>query len=201
MTKAADKKTAKRKAASKKKASAKKTAKARKPRIAKPRAQAESKELPADKATRVAYREGALRGERESWVRAIRDPKHRALADAIPKICDLWGVRVDVLAAEDLSKTPASANQNSLRMLALGCVIQLGVDLGMSWNELHNNPASGRSEVLDLPVHAFTIRSAHDRWTALQSLDGAVPEMVRARFSDIRIRAMSALAAKVGGAR
>jgi CBS domain-containing protein len=138
------------------------------------------------KGKRATYREAMLAGPRDVWVKAIKDPKMRALAKAVPRICDLFGVKPDILRMERKDQSPGSKNENSMRMLALGAIVDLGVTLGMAWNELHCDPNTGRCDVLDMPSHAFTIRQAHDRWVAIQQQTGLVQEMVRKRYETIR---------------
>jgi hypothetical protein len=138
------------------------------------------------KLRRNAYREAALKGPRDAWVKAIKDPKQRALADAVPRVCDLFGIKPDVLRMPRKDQSPESRNENDMRMIALGALVNLGVSLGMAWNEIHCDPDTGRCEVLDMPAHAFTIRQAHARWLAIQGQAGQVQEMVRSRYEAIR---------------
>jgi hypothetical protein len=207
------KKTAKRKAAKAKKTTAKKPAKQTTKARAPSRKAAAMADAPmvtarargneggltpiaAEKLRRVAYRDAALKGERDAWVKAIRDPKMRALAEAAPRICDLFGIPTDVLRTERKDQSPASKNENSMRMLALGAIVGLGVSMGMAWNELHCDPNTGRCDVLDMPSHAFTIRQAHDRWVSYQDQAGHVPEMVRSRFAEIQSQALNLAATR-----
>jgi hypothetical protein len=138
------------------------------------------------KGRREAYRDAMLPGPRDVWVKAIKDPKMKALAKAVPRICDIFGIKPDVLRMERKDQSPESMNENSMRMLALGAIVDLGVTLGMAWNELHCDPKTGRCDVLDMPSHAFTIRQAHSRWLAIQEQAGQVQEMVRKRYETIR---------------
>jgi hypothetical protein len=138
------------------------------------------------KGKREAYREAMLQGPRDVWVKAIKDPKMKALAKAVPRICDLFGIKPDVLRMPRKDQSPESRNENDMRMIALGALVNLGVSLGMAWNELHCDPDTGRCDVLDMPAHAFTIRQAYERWLAIQGQAGQVQEMVRKRYETIR---------------
>ncbi len=149
----------------------------------------------------VAYRsECATLTPRDAWVARIKNPRQRILADTVAKICALFGIPPDVLRHDRSDQSPLSRNENSLRGIALGACIDVGLAMGCSWNELHTHAAIGRSEVLDLPPHASAIRVARARWTAVQSMEGIVMEVARAQVARITASAVQAVAALGGRA-
>ena len=148
----------------------------------------------------VAFRAECATLPRESWVARIKNPRQRILADAVAKICALFGIPPDVLKHDRSDQSPLSRNENSLRGIALGACIDVGLAMGCSWNELHTHAAIGRSEVLDLPPHASAIRVARARWTAVQSMEGIVMEVARAQVDRIAASAVQAVAALGGRA-
>ena len=174
---------------------------------AKPATAAEAKPPRKDQSAAAIERENlvAFRAEcatlpRESWVARIKSPRQRILADAVAKICALFGIPPDVLRHDRSDQSPLSRNENSLRGIALGACIDTGLAMGCSWNELHTHAAIGRSEVLDLPPHASAIRVARARWTAVQSMEGIVMEVARAQVARITASAVQAVAALGGRA-
>lgn len=148
----------------------------------------------------VAFRAECAAMPRNAWVARIKNPRQRILADAVAKICALFGIPPDVLKHDRSDQSPISRNENSLRGIALGACIDTGLAMGCSWNELHTHPEIGRSEVLDLPPHASAIRVARARWTAVQSMDGIVMEVARAQVDRIAASAVQAVAALGGRA-
>ena len=174
---------------------------------AKPATAAEAKPPRKDQSAAAIERENlvAFRAEcatlpRESWVARIKSPRQRILADAVAKICALFGIPPDVLRHDRSDQSPLSRNENSLRGIALGACIDTGLAMGCSWNELHTHAAIGRSEVLDLPPHASAIRVARARWTAAQSMEGIVMEVARSQVDRIAATAVQAVAALGGRA-
>ena len=174
---------------------------------AKPATAAEAKPPRKDQSAAAIERENlvAFRAEcatlpRESWVARIKSPRQRILADAVAKICALFGIPPDVLKHDRSDQSPLSRNENSLRGIALGACIDTGLAMGCSWNELHTHAAIGRSEVLDLPPHASAIRVARARWTAAQSMEGIVMEVARSQVDRIAATAVQAVAALGGRA-
>lgn len=148
----------------------------------------------------LAFRAECAAMPRDSWVARIKSPRQRILADAVAKICALFGIPPDVLRHDRSDQSPLSRNENSLRGIALGACIDTGLAMGCSWNELHTHAAIGRSEVLDLPPHASAIRVARARWTAVQSMEGIVLEVARAQVDRIATSAAQAVAALGGRA-
>lgn len=148
----------------------------------------------------VAFRAECAAMPRDAWVARIKSPRQRILADAVAKICALFGIPPDVLKHDRSDQSPISRNENSLRGIALGACIDTGLAMGCSWNELHTHQEIGRSEVLDLPPHASAIRVARDRWTAVQTMDGIVMEVARAQVDRIAASAVQAVAALGGRA-
>ena len=142
----------------------------------------------------LAFRAECAAMPRDAWVARIKSPRQRILADAIAKICALFGIPPDVLRHDRSDQSPLSRNENSLRGIALGACIDTGLAMGCSWNELHTHAAIGRSEVLDLPPHASAIRVARARWTAVQSMEGIVLEVARAQVDRIATSAVQAVA-------
>ena len=174
---------------------------------AKPATAAEAKPPRKDQSAAAIERENlvAFRAEcatlpRESWVARIKSPRQRILADAVAKICALFGIPPDVLRHDRSDQSPLSRKENSLRGIALGACIDTGLAMGCSWNELHTHAAIGRSEVLDLPPHASAIRVARARWTAAQSMEGIVMEVARSQVDRIAATAVQAVAALGGRA-
>jgi len=153
-----------------------------------------------ERANLVAFRSECAAMPRDSWVARIKSPRQRILADAVAKICALFGIPPDVLKHDRGDQSPLSRNENSLRGIALGACIDTGLAMGCSWNELHTHAAIGRSEVLDLPPHASAIRVARARWTAVQSMEGIVLEVARAQVDRIATSAAQAVAALGGRA-
>jgi len=131
-------------------------------------------------------RECAAGIPRKTWTAQIKDPKQRTLADVVAAVCGLFGIPPDVLRADRKDQSPRSRNENSLRGIALGACIEVGIAMGLGWNELHTHPEIGRSEVIDLPPHASTIRVAHARWLAVASLDGVVMDVARREVGVIK---------------
>ena len=153
-----------------------------------------------ERANLVAFRSECAAMPRDAWVARIKNPRQRILADAVAKLCALFGIPPDVLKHDRSDQSPLSRNENSLRGIALGACIDTGLAMGCSWNELHTHAAIGRSEVLDLPPHASAIRVARARWTAVQSMDGIVMEVARARVAMVTAEALQAVAALGGRA-
>ena len=149
-----------------------------------------------EKEQRVAFREQARDWPREAWVAHIKDHKQRVLADATASICAIFGIPCDVLRADRSDQSPKSRNENSLRGMALDAVIDTGLAMGLGWNELHTHPEIGRSEVLDLPPHAATIRGAWGRWIATANIDGVLMDVMRARVAEVQAAAVKAAAVK-----
>jgi hypothetical protein len=147
-----------------------------------------------EKEQRAAFREQARDWPREAWVAHIKDHKQRVLADATASICAIFGIPCDVLRADRKDQSPKSRNENSLRGMALGAVIDTGLTMGLGWNELHTHPEIGRSEVLDLPPHAATIRGAWGRWIATANIDGVLMDVMRARVAEVQAAAVKAAA-------
>ena len=147
-----------------------------------------------EKEQRVAFREQARDWPREAWVAHIKDHKQRVLADATASICAIFGIPCDVLRADRKDQSPKSRNENSLRGMALGAVIDTGLTMGLGWNELHTHHEIGRSEVLDLPPHAATIRGAWGRWIATANIDGVLMDVMRARVAEVQAAAVKAAA-------
>lgn len=127
----------------------------------------------------VTWRRDSANLPRATWTAMIKDPKQRVLADVVAAVCGLFGIPPDVLRADRKDQSARSRNENSLRGIALGACIEVGIAMGLGWNELHTHPDIGRSEVIDLPPHASTIRVAHERWLAVQGLDGIVMDVAR----------------------
>jgi len=142
-----------------------------------------------EKAQRLAFRVTASSWPREQWVTLIKSPAQRILADVSARVCALFGLPPDALRGDRRDQSPRSRNENSLRGIALGAVIDVGVAMGLSWNELHTHPETGRAEVLDLPPHAHTIRIAHARWLAVLETEGIVLEVAKGRVADIKAMA------------
>jgi hypothetical protein len=153
-----------------------------------------------ERANLVAYRSECAAMPRDAWVARIKNPRQRILADAVAKICALFGIPPDVLRHDRSDQSPLSRNENSIRGIALGACIDVGLAMGCSWNELHTHAAIGRSEVLDLPPHASAIRVARARWTAVQTMDGIVLEVARTYVAQVAAKAMQAVAALGGRA-
>ena len=153
-----------------------------------------------ERANLVAFRSECAAMPRDAWVARIKNPRQRILADAVAKLCALFGIPPDVLKHDRSDQSPLSRNENSLRGIALGACIDTGLAMGCSWNELHTHAAIGRSEVLDLPPHASAIRVARARWTAVQSMEGIVMEVARAQVARITASAVQAVAALGGRA-
>ena len=153
-----------------------------------------------ERANLVAFRSECAAMPRDAWVARIKNPRQRILADAVAKLCALFGIPPDVLRHDRSDQSPLSRNENSLRGIALGACIDTGLAMGCSWNELHTHAAIGRSEVLDLPPHASAIRVARARWTAVQSMEGIVMEVARAQVARITASAVQAVAALGGRA-
>lgn len=153
-----------------------------------------------ERANLVAFRSECAAMPRDAWVARIKNPRQRILADAVAKLCALFGIPPDVLKHDRSDQSPLSRNENSLRGIALGACIDTGLAMGCSWNELHTHAAIGRSEVLDLPPHASAIRVARARWTAVQSMEGIVMEVARARVAMVTAEALQAIAALGGRA-
>ena len=151
-------------------------------------------DMDREKAQRLAYRVTASTWPREAWVAHIKDHKQRVLADATASICAIFGIPCDVLRADRKDQSPKSRNENSLRGMALGAVIDTGLTMGLGWNELHTHPEIGRSEVLDLPPHAATIRGAWGRWLATANIDGVLMDVMRARVAEVQAAAVKAAA-------
>lgn len=140
----------------------------------------------------VTWRRDSANLPRATWTAMIKDPRQRVLADVVAAVCGLFGVPPDVLRADRKDQSPRSRNENSLRGIALGACIEVGIAMGLGWNELHTHPDIGRSEVIDLPPHASTIRVAHERWAAVvQGLDGVVMDVAKRE-----VRAIMDMAAK-----
>lgn len=134
----------------------------------------------------VAWRRESANLPRATWTAMIKDPRQRVLADVVAAVCSLFGIPPDVLRADRKDQSPRSRNENSLRGIALGACIEVGIAMGLGWNELHTHPDIGRSEVIDLPPHASTIRVAHERWLAVvQGLDGVVMDVAKREVRDI----------------
>jgi len=128
----------------------------------------------------VTWRRDSANLPRATWTAMIKDPKQRVLADVVAAVCGLFGIPPDVLRADRKDQSARSRNENSLRGIALGACIEVGIAMGLGWNELHTHPDIGRSEVIDLPPHASTIRVAHERWVAVvQGLDGVVMDVAK----------------------
>jgi hypothetical protein len=127
----------------------------------------------------ITWRRESANLPRATWTAMIKDPKQRVLADVVAAVCALFGIPPDVLRADRKDQSPRSRNENSLRGIALGACIEVGIAMGLGWNELHTHPDIGRSEVIDLPPHASTIRVAHERWLAVQGLEGVVVDVAR----------------------
>jgi hypothetical protein len=127
----------------------------------------------------VTWRRESANLPRATWTAMIKDPKQRVLADVVAAVCGLFGIPPDVLRADRKDQSPRSRNENSLRGITLGACIEVGIAMGLGWNELHTHPDIGRSEVIDLPPHTSTIRVAHERWLAVQGLEGVVMDVAR----------------------
>lgn len=144
----------------------------------------------------VTWRRESANLPRATWTAMIKDPKQRVLADVVAAVCGLFGIPPDVLRADRKDQSPRSRNENSLRGIALGACIEVGIAMGLGWNELHTHPGIGRSEVIDLPPHASTIRVAHERWVAVvQGLDGVVMDVARREVKVIMDAAVKRAAA------
>ncbi len=143
----------------------------------------------------VIWRRDSANLPRASWTAMIKDPKQRVLADVVAAVCGLFGIPPDVLRADRKDQSPRSRNENSLRGIALGACIEVGIAMGLGWNELHTHPDIGRSEVIDLPPHASTIRVAHERWLAVQGLEGVVMDVARREVKVIMDAAVKRAAA------
>lgn len=128
----------------------------------------------------VTWRRESANLPRATWTAMIKDPRQRVLADVVAAVCGLFSIPLDVLRADRKDQSPRSRNENSLRGIALGACIEVGIAMGLGWNELHTHPDIGRSEVIDLPPHASTIRVAHERWVAVvHGLDGVVMDVAK----------------------
>ena len=193
-SKRADRKTGAKKSKTETKRSGAKRRKAPASRPAADAAPASKSISTTEKEQRVAFREQARDWPREAWVAHIKDHKQRVLADATASICAIFGIPCDVLRADRKDQSPKSRNENSLRGMALGAVIDTGLTMGLGWNELHTHHEIGRSEVLDLPPHAATIRGAWGRWIATANIDGVLMDVMRARVAEVQAAAVKAAA-------
>ena len=212
VTKPTSKRAGKTGAKSKKKTTARRGAKPRKARALRPPsddAQAEQAMQPSVPSARerrrealseaaarhaelVAWRKAAAGMTREAWTMQVKDAKQRILADVVAKVCAVFGVSPDALKADRKDQSPRSRNENSLRGMALGAIVEVGIAMGLGWNELHTHHEIGRSEVIDLPPHAATIRGAYERWLAVQqSGEGVVMSVMRREVEAIKASAVT----------
>lgn len=132
-------------------------------------------------------RSGAMRGAGKSLAlgvsdaatpcQRIEDPVQRILARYIPRLCAIFGYPPDRLTVRGASKTPVEFVQNSKREVALGSVVWLGRELGITWSHLHKREDEyGKTEIPELlGAHRFSLGLFATRFGALTGL-GDDPE-------------------------
>lgn len=132
-------------------------------------------------------RSGAMRGTGKSLAlgvsdaatpcQRIEDPVQRILARYIPRLCAIFGYPPDRLTVRGASKTPVEFVQNSKREVALGSVVWLGRELGITWSHLHKREDEyGKTEIPELlGAHRFSLGLFATRFGALTGL-GDDPE-------------------------
>lgn len=162
----------------------------------------------ASNAGRITKGIGGSAAKDRAWVDQIIDPRQRALAHAIPAICDIFGMSPDDLIGRTSAISPAEMVINSNRKACTGAIIYLGLELGIRWNALHGRPAavgqSGETEIRDLiDAHRQSLASFRLQFCALTGLPvsdenpvagmpmGEIGQLVRARFSPIRATAFA----------
>ena len=111
---------------------------------------------------------------------AIDDPAQRVLARHIPRLCEVFGFPQARLTQRAPSAGPVEFVQNSLREVALGSVVWLGRELGITWSRLHDrNNKHGTTEIAELKgAHRFSLGLFATRFGALTGL-GDDPETGR----------------------
>lgn len=121
----------------------------------------------------------------------ISDPAQRAVARRIGEILDIFSERFAALPpAERLVDTgPAEDDagrvRNLVRMMALGGVVRLGVDLGLSTLALHGL-GKGRTKVEELTgFHRTTVLNAMTLFNAILSDRGEFGLLVSRRYAAI----------------
>ena len=98
-----------------------------------------------------------------SWVDAVKDPRQRALARAIPDICAVFGVSASDLGARTASKGDKLAVvRGAHRKFAIGMIAHAGRALTLHWNDMHarvqGEAQPGTTEILDLaPIHRHSL--------------------------------------------
>ena len=120
----------------------------------------------------------------------IKDPAQRVLALRMSEICDIFSERFAVLDNVDrLSAKTGRAEdrgdrvRNNLRMLALGCAVKLGTDLGCSAHALHGRGDSAATEVAELSsLHYATTHEARMLFEALMEDGGEFGRWVAERY-------------------
>lgn len=132
---------------------------------------------------------------------AVDCPRQRILAGYIQEIEDLFsssfvsippGERLTAQAGK--ASTAAARFRNSVRMMALGAVVRLGLDIGLSTHSLHGHKY-GNTEVIELlPLHYQTTQSACALFDALLADEGELAYFIEGRFADIRQRALAEVA-------
>lgn len=124
-------------------------------------------------------------------IRAIRDPKQRAVARQIGAICDLFSAEfaalppAERLAGRTRSTGPADRLRVATRVFAIGAVISLGKELGLPAAALHGK-ADGRTEIIELRgLYHNTCIHAGASFEALLRDGGAIGSTIAERYAQI----------------
>lgn len=135
-------------------------------------------------------------------VARIADPRQRVLARRIPEIQDLFCEHFAALPVpERLTAKPGKTARgeerlrNALRMLTLGCVVRLGLDLGCTTHALHGH-RSGYTEIAELAgLHYGTTCEAAALFGALIEDRGDLGKWAAGKYKALRRAALADLAA------
>lgn len=124
------------------------------------------------------------------WVFEIRCPRQRALALAIPSICNLTGLRPDLLLKRGQATTSTEEMQSDLRVITLGAIIYLAMEMAISNSQLQGREAKtyARTEIKDLlGCHRGSNVVASLRFEAFRDHGGTLGKLFSAAFDQIRL--------------
>lgn len=130
-------------------------------------------------------------------ISAIACPIQRVLASHLTEIEDLFCAQFAAIDPEArFVRPPGDAGDgterivNLTRMLVIGCVGRLGLDIGLGSHAIHGHHA-GYTEVVELKVvHWQTMKKAIEMFDALAEDRGEVGKLVASRYRQIRAAAL-----------
>lgn len=128
------------------------------------------------------------------WVARITCPKQKALALAVPALCDLCG-----LVPSDLEggRKPLGADErkhavDGFRGIVAGSIVSIGRDLGLQGRDLYGShacdlPRGGHTQIRELQyLHRATLKQAEQRFEIFRASGGLLGRTFAAAFAKIR---------------